>query len=94
MSTFLQLYQQIEKQLLQSNEKIGVCNTYIQELKLKNSQLEQELEETRRELQECKQKNNSSTINASAIEDMTEIKKEINDLVREIDNCISCIKGK
>lgn len=94
MSTFLQLYQQIEEHLLQSNEKIGEYSSYIQGLKEENLELKHQLEEREKELQECKQKNNLLTINSPVKEDTTEIKKEINELVREIDYCIRYIKGE
>lgn len=94
MSTFLQLYQQIEEHLLQSNEKIGEYSSCIQGLKEENLELKHQLEEREKELQECKQKNNLLTINSPVKEDTTEIKKEINELVREIDHCIRYIKGE
>lgn len=93
MASFLSLYNDIEYKL-----KKGVL--YIQEYSAKmtvlsseNERLKNQVAELERKLKETEEKNTLLTITKTSFkkEDKTETKKRINDLVREIDNCIKLL---
>lgn len=94
MTTFLQLYQQIEENLQVANQKVESYRSYIQQLVEVNQALLQKLEEKEAELKDCQEKNNLLTINQNKDIDTAEIKEKINQLVQEIDACITFIKSK
>lgn len=93
MASFLSLYNDIEYKL-----KKGVL--YIQEhsakmavLNSENERLKNQVVDLEKKLKELEEKNTLLTITKTSLkkEDKTETKKRINDLVREIDNCIKLL---
>ena len=89
-------YQEVETKLTAVLAKLRDYQYIINNLKKENIQLKQELarhEQVEKEWRE-KHKVLTATQNLLKKEDRTEIKKEISEIVREIDNCIGYLKGK
>ena len=98
MASFLQIYNQIEYQLKDAIFKLTEYRTELQQYKEKNRLLNKALVEKEKEKNEWKEKyfilsqnmtreiqNNTNTEN---------IKHEIKEIVREIDQCLDQIQGK
>lgn len=90
MATFLELYTDIEY-------KIKKISLSFKELKQENLQMKEEMktvrnenEKLKNELSELKEKYRLLTITKTLAEkkDKTDTKRKINELVREIDNCM------
>lgn len=93
MASFLSLYNDIEY-------KIRVAVTSLQELKLENEKLKIQLTEKKElinnleeEVETLNEKNKILTITKTVLykEDKKDTIKKINELVREIDNCIGLL---
>lgn len=93
MASFLSLYNEVE-------HKIKVAITSLNELKLENKKLksqlieQQELIETlEKDVETLTEKNKVLTITKTVLykEDKKDTIKKINELVREIDNCIELL---
>lgn len=93
MASFLSLYNEVE-------HKIKVAITSLNELKLENRKLksqlieQQELIETlKKDVETLTEKNKVLTITKTVLykEDKKDTIKKINELVREIDNCIGLL---
>lgn len=96
MASFEKLYNQIE-----SNVKIGL--SHIAELQQERDQLAEENNSLKNEIESLRKKINDKEEELKLLvvtnkvlhkEDITGIKRQINDWVREIDNCISLLKQK
>ncbi|MBQ9434698.1 MAG: hypothetical protein IJU33_01040 [Bacteroidales bacterium] len=90
MDSFLSLYNQVEYKIKQATVRYQECKKENEELKAENERLQEELGRLKLQLQENEEKYKLVTITKTILnkEDKKDIKKEINDLVREIDNCI------
>jgi len=90
MDSFLSLYNQVEYKIKQATVQYNECKKENRELKEENERLKEELERLKMQLQDNEEKLKLVTITKTILnkEDKKDIKKEINDLVREIDNCI------
>ena len=90
MDSFLSLYNQVEYKIKQATLQFNECKKENKELKEENLRLQEELKRLKLQLQDNEEKYKLATITKTILnkEDKKDIKKEINDLVREIDNCI------
>lgn len=90
MASFLELYNGIEYKIKQASLRLREYSRKINELEEEVTTLKNEKEELKNSLEELKEKHNLFIITKTIAkkEDKTETKKKINDLVREIDNCI------
>lgn len=90
MDSFLSLYNQVEYKIKQATVRYQECKKENEELKAENERLQEELKRLKLQLQDNEEKYKLVTITKTILnkEDKKDIKKEINDLVREIDNCI------
>ena len=93
MATFLSLYNEIE-------HKIRVAVTSLNEIKIENRQMKTQLIEQQERLESLEktvetltEKNKVLTITKTVLykEDKKDTIKKINELVREIDNCIGLL---
>lgn len=90
MDSFLSLYNKIEYKIKQAIVQYNDCKRENEELKKENIKLREENKQLKVQLEENEEKYKLLTITKTILnkEDKKDIKKEINDLVREIDNCI------
>ncbi len=96
MASFSQHCNNIEYALKDSIIRLTEYQKEVQLLREENAQLKKQLEEEQQEKNGWREKHNLVTITHTLLkkEDKTEVKKEINELVREIDNCIGFINGE
>ena len=94
MATFQQLYGELEEKMSGIVARVNDYQHIINNLKKENAQLRQQLQQSESELAEWKNKQQVLSITQSKKEDKAELKKEINQLVREIDYCIGYINSK
>lgn len=89
-------FDKIEQKLGDVITRISEYQKVIQTLQKENIELRERLKElkTTQDTQQNEERLNIITQSILRKEDKTEIKKEINELVREIDYCISYINGK
>ena len=90
MASFLSLYNEVEYKIKQATVRLDEYRAKISLLSKENEQLKRENATLREQVTELNEKYKLLTLTQTLLkkEDKTEIKKKINDLVREIDNCI------
>lgn len=90
MASFLELYNDVEYKIKQAALRLNESARDIERLQEENSQLKEMLKEKESQVVELQEKYELLTITKTILkkEDKIETKKKINDLVREIDNCI------
>lgn len=90
MASFLSLYNEVEFKIKQAALRLEEYRSTVERLEKENEALIRKADELGKEVMEYKEKYTLLTITKTILkkEDKTETKKKINDLVREIDNCI------
>lgn len=96
MASFQSLYNEIEYKIKVALAQIDDLKLENEILRTENEQLQLQQEEMKRQMNELDEKMKLSAITNTIIykEDKKEIKKQINDWVREINNCIDLLKSK
>ena len=96
MSTLQNKYNELEEKLSRIIIRISENQQIINNIKNENQNLTEESEAARQELEMWKNKHRALAMSQKILnkEDNNELKKEINELVREIDFCIGYINGK
>lgn len=95
MASFLKLYNEIEYKIKQAEVRLKEYRQDIESVRSQNRQLEEENERLNAQVADLQEKYNLLTITKTILkkEDKIETKKKINDLVREIDNCIGFLNN-
>lgn len=95
MASFLKLYNEIEYKIKQAEVRLKEYRQDIESVRSQNRQLAEENERLNAQVADLQEKYNLLTITKTILkkEDKIETKKKINDLVREIDNCISFLNN-
>lgn len=99
MTSFLSLYNDIECKLRKTSSQLIELQGKIKELQQENETLKQQaavVEKMRMELSETTENINiqSYTKNTKDNDTIYKIKEEINEIVREIDNCIGILNAE
>lgn len=96
MASFESLYNKIEYNVKAAITRISELRADNVKLKEENESLRKEMEQLRIQLVDKDEKIKLLVVTKKILhkEDITEIKKQINDWVREIDNCITLLKRK
>ncbi len=95
MASFLKLYNEIEYKIKQAEVRLKEYRQDIESVRSQNRQLAEENERLNAQVADLQEKYNLLTITKTILkkEDKIETKKKINDLVREIDNCIGFLNN-
>ncbi len=95
MASFQKIYDDIERRLKESAIQLNDIQQELIKLREENQRLKQQLLKAREEKQKILTQSLLAQENASQQEkkDNNDIKKEIQEIVREIDNCIGIMKG-
>lgn len=95
MATFLSLYNDIEYKIKQIALRYQEYEAENQQLRKENEQLKNTQAALETEIQEIKEKYKLLAITRTLLkkEDKQETKRKINDLVREIDQCITLLNS-
>ena len=90
MASFLNLYNEVEYKIKHAIIRLDEYRAKISLLHKENEQLKRENATLQEQVIELNEKYKLLTLTQTLLkkEDKTDIKKKINDLVREIDNCI------
>ncbi|MDR2978987.1 MAG: hypothetical protein LBV02_00880 [Bacteroidales bacterium] len=93
MASFLSLYNDIEYKLKQGALYVQECSMRVAELNSENERLRNRIAELEEKVKRLEEKHTLLMITKTSLknEDKTETKKTLNDLVREIDNCIKLL---
>lgn len=93
MDSFLSLYNDVEYKIKQAVVRLNELRAENKRLTEENELLQGENKELKAQLEENEEKYKLLTITNTILkkEDKRDLKKEINDLVREIDNCIELL---
>ncbi len=96
MSSFESLYHDTEENVREAIRRFSELRTKCEEARRENERLHAELTDTRKRLAETEEKLKLVELTSTIIdrEDRTELKRQINDWVREIDNSIRLLNGK
>ena len=96
MSSFESLYHEVEMNVREAVYRFSKLKSQNQELRQENEKLREELSDLRKRLEDKEEKLKLVELTGTIIdrEDKTELKKQINDWVREIDNSIKLLSGK
>lgn len=96
MASFESLYKQIEYNVKAAGAKMAGLRVENERLRDENEILRQQLDGLRQRLADMEEKVKLTIITKTALdkEDKKETKKQINDWVREIDNCITLLTSK
>ena len=93
MTSFLRIYNDIEQKLAKATLQLVELQEVVKQLQAENAALKQQA--LAREKNEQKETENINTkINKTSNETIYKIKEEINDIVREIDNCIGILNAE
>ena len=93
MTSFLRIYNDIEQKLAKATLQLVELQEVVKQLQAENEALKQQA--LAREKNEQKETENINTqINKTSNETIYKIKEEINDIVREIDNCIGILNAE
>ena len=94
MASFLNLYNEVEYKIKQAALRLEEYTKNIEELHAENERLKSEVDTLNSKVEVLQEKYNLLTITKTILkkEDKLETRKKINDLVREIDNCIMLLK--
>ena len=96
MSSFESLYHEVEMNVREAVYRFSKLKSQNEELRNENEKLRLELTDLRGRLEETEEKKKLVELTGTILdrEDKTELKKQINDWVREIDNSIKLLSGK
>ena len=96
MSSFESLYHETEMNVREAVYRFSKLKSQNEELRNENEKLRLELSDLRGRLEQTEEKMKLVELTGTIIdrEDKTELKKQINDWVREIDNSIKLLSGK
>ncbi len=96
MSSFESLYHETEMNVREAVYRFSKLKSQNEELRNENEKLRLELSDLRGRLEQTEEKLKLVELTGTIIdrEDKTELKKQINDWVREIDNSIKLLSGK
>jgi len=96
MASFQSLYNEIEFKIKAAILQIEELKRENEHLRMENENLQIQNEEMKKAMDELDEKMKLTAITNTIIykEDKKEIKKQINDWVREINNCIDLLKSK
>jgi len=96
MSSFESLYHKTEMNVREAFHRFKELKTKYEAAQKENEELRNTVEQLRRQLEETTEKLKLVELTSTIIdkEDKTELKKQINDWVREIDNSIRLLNGK
>jgi len=96
MSSFESLYHETEVNVREAVRRFSELRTKYEAVKSENEKLRSELSDMKERLAETEEKLKLVELTSTIIdrEDKTELKRQINDWVREIDNSISLLNGK
>jgi len=94
MASFLNLYNEITYKVKKATIRISEYQLEIEKLQRENEHLKKELEECKEKLILTQEKYDLLAITKTVLqkEDKKRTQKRINDLVREIDNCVMFLK--
>ncbi len=94
MASFSNLYNEIEYRIKKAVIQIREYRLEQENLKRENAQLKEEVVMLKKELLSLRENHNLLAISKTLLkkEDKKEAQKRINDIVREIDNCIMLLK--
>ena len=96
MSSFESLYHETEMNVREAVYRFSKLKSQNEDLKRENENLRTKLSELGNRLEETEEKLKLVELTGTILdrEDKTELKKQINDWVREIDNSIKLLSGK
>lgn len=96
MSSFESLYHQTELNVREAVRRFSELKSKYESAQRENERLRSELANLRSQLDETEEKLKLVELTSTIIdkEDKTELKRQINDWVREIDNSIKLLSGK
>ncbi len=96
MASFLSIYNEIEFKIKQTVERLKEYTLENEQLKIDNELLKIKNDELNTEIIELQEKLKLISITQTILkkEDKKDTKKKINDLVREIDNCIALLNSE
>ena len=96
MSSFESLYHETEMNVREAVYRFSKLKLQNEDLRRENESLRLELSDLKNKLEETTEKLKLVELTGTIIdrEDKTELKKQINDWVREIDNSIKLLSGK
>jgi hypothetical protein len=96
MSSFESLYHETEMNVREAVYRFSELKTKYETARKENEQLRAELAETKEQLEKTEEKLKLVELTNTIIdkEDKTELKKQINDWVREIDSSIKLLNSK
>ena len=96
MSSFESLYRETEMNVREALHRFSELKSKCETLAKENETLRKNEAEMRTRLQETEEKLKLVELTSTILdkEDKTELKKQINDWVREIDNSIKLLSGK
>ena len=94
MVSFLDLYNEVAYKIKKATIRINEYQLEIEKLGIENEQLRRELESYKEKLILTQEKHDLLAITKTVLqkEDKKRAQKRINDLVREIDNCVMLLK--
>jgi regulator of replication initiation timing len=96
MASFERLYHETERNVREAVHRFSELKSRCEHLNRENEELRSEVSGLREKLAETEEKLKLVELTSTIIdrEDKTELKKQINDWVREIDNSIKLLSGK
>lgn len=94
MASFLNLYNEIEYKIKEAIIQNNQYKLENKQLIRENEQLKEQIVALKEQMIECQEKYNLLVITQTVLKktDKQETKKKINDLMREIDNCMMLLK--
>ena len=93
MTSFLRIYNDIEQKLAKATLQLVELQEVVAKLQSENEALKRQVQ-TREENKQNESENINTQINTTNNETIYKIKEEINDIVREIDNCIGILNAE
>ena len=96
MSSFESLYRETERNVREAVRRFSELKAKYETARRENEALRAALSEAKGRLEETEEKLKLVELTSTIVdrEDKTELKKQINDWVREIDNSIKLLNGK
>lgn len=93
MTSFLSIYNDIEQKLAKATLQLVELQEVVAKFQSENEALKRQVQ-TREENKQNESENINTQINTTNNETIYKIKEEINDIVREIDNCIGILNAE
>ena len=93
MTSFLRIYNDIEQKLAKATLQLVELQEVVAKLQSENEALKRQVQ-TREENKQNESENINTQISTTNNETIYKIKEEINDIVREIDNCIGILNAE